>query len=86
LYDSYAPDDARYLTLHRGHALFLREDEEPLMTGDFIKKHSFTDTVDELADKVKAMRDVGYTEVTFVILPDHMDMIDDWARVIDKVG
>jgi len=86
LYDSYAPDDARYLTLHRGHALFLRDDEEPLMTGDFIKKHSFTDTVDELADKVKAMRDVGYTEVTFVILPDHMDMIDDWARVIDKVG
>ncbi len=86
LYESYAPDDARYLTLHRGHCLFLRDDEEPLITGDFIKNASFTGTVDELADKVKAMRDAGYTEVTFVILPDHPDMVDDWARVMEKVG
>lgn len=85
LYDSYAPDDAKYLTLHRGHCLFLRDDEEPLFSGDFIKNASFTGTVDELADKVKAMRDAGYTEVTFCVLPHHPDMIDDWARVVEKV-
>jgi 5,10-methylenetetrahydromethanopterin reductase len=86
LYDSYQPDDARYLSLHRGHCLFLRDDEEPLLSGDFIKNASFTGTVDELADKVKALRDAGYTEATFLILPHHPDMLDDWARVMDKVG
>jgi len=85
LYNSYDPDDAKYLTLHRGHCLFLREDEEPLITGDFIKNASFTGTADELADKVKAMRDAGYTEVTFVVVPHHPDAVDDWARVIEKV-
>ena len=86
LYESYEPEDARYLMLHRGHCLFLRKDEEPLITGDFIKNASFTGTVDQLADRVKAIRDAGYTEVTFVILPDHPEMIDDWARVVERVA
>ncbi len=86
LYNSYAPEDARYLTLHRGHCLFLRDDEKPLITGDFIKSASFTGTVNELADEVKALRDTGYDEVTFILLPHHPDMLDDWTRVIDKVG
>lgn len=85
LYDSYEPADAKYLTLHRGHVLFLRDDEAPLITGDFIKNASFTGSVDDLADRVKAMRDAGYTEVTFCVMPDHPDMIDDWARVVEKV-
>ena len=86
LYDSYQPEDARYLTLHRGHALFMREDEEPLISGEFIRNVSCSGTVDELSDRVKTMADMGYTNVCFLVLPHLTDSLDDWARVMDRVG
>jgi len=85
LYDSYEPADARYLTLHRGHALFLRKDEEPLVSGEFIRRVSCSGTVDELADRVKSLRDMGYTSVCFLVLPHLPDAVDDWARVMERV-
>lgn len=86
LYDSYEPEDARYLTLHRGHALFLREDEEPLLNAEFIQRVSCSGTVDELADRVRALEDAGYTNACFLVLPHLPDAIDDWARVMERVG
>ncbi|MEQ8661113.1 MAG: hypothetical protein RLW62_09875, partial [Gammaproteobacteria bacterium] len=86
LYDGYQPADARYLTLHRGHALFLREDEAPLLSGDFIRRVSCSGTVDELADRVRALADMGYTSVAFLVLPHLTDALDDWARVMERAG
>jgi 5,10-methylenetetrahydromethanopterin reductase len=85
LYDSYEPADARYLSLHRGHALFLREDEEPLISGEFIRRVSSSGTVEELANRVKGLRDMGYTSVCFLVLPHLVDSIDDFARVMECV-
>jgi 5,10-methylenetetrahydromethanopterin reductase len=85
IYESYEPEDARYLTLHRGHALFLKPEEEPFVSGEFIRQASFTGTARELADRVKAMRDAGYTDVSFVVLPQYPAMVDDWARVMELV-
>jgi len=85
LYDGYEPAEKRYLSLHRGHALFLRDDEAPLLTGEFIREMSFTGSAQELADKVKALRDLGYTGVSFVVLPHLADSVDDWARVMERV-
>ena len=86
LYDSYTPADARYLSLHRGHALFLREDEEPLVSGDFIRKVSCSGSVEQLADRVRVLADLGYSNVCFLVLPDMPDALDDWARVMERVG
>lgn len=85
IYDAYEPADARYLSLHRGHALFLKPEEEAFVTGDFIRQCSFSGSAQALADQVKAMRDAGYTDVSFVVLPQYPDMVDDWARVIELV-
>ena len=85
LYESYTPADARYLSLHRGHALFLRPEEAPLISAELIKNTSFTGTVAMLADNVKRIRDAGYTDVTFVIMPQHPEAVDDWARVMERV-
>ena len=52
LYESYTPADARYLSLHRGHALFLRPEEAPLISAELIKNTSFTGPVAMLADNV----------------------------------
>ena len=86
LYDRYEPADERYLSLHRGHALFLREDEASLITADFIRRMSFTGSVDELADAIKHLRDAGYTGVSFVVLPHLPEAVDDWARVMERVA
>jgi len=83
IYEAYEPADARYLSLHRGHALFLKPEEEAFVTGDFIRQCSFSGTADTLADRVKGMRDAGYTDVSFVVLPQYPEMVDDWARVRD---
>lgn len=86
LYDGYEPADERYLSLHRGHALFLRDDEAPLINADFIRRMSFTGSVNELADAIRRLRDAGYTGVSFVVLPHLPDAVDDWARVMECVG
>lgn len=85
IYDAYEPADARYLSLHRGHALFLKPEEEAFVTGDFIRQCSFSGSAQALADQVKAMRDAGYTDVSFVVLPQYPEMVDDWARVMELV-
>lgn len=86
LYDAYEPEDARYLSLHRGHALFLREDEEPLISGRFIEQVSCSGTARELADLVKRLEDAGYTNVCFLVLPHLVEALDDWARVMELAG
>jgi alkanesulfonate monooxygenase SsuD/methylene tetrahydromethanopterin reductase-like flavin-dependent oxidoreductase (luciferase family) len=85
LYAGYEPADKRYLSLHRGHALFMRDDEAALINGDFIRRMSFTGSAAELADQVKAMRDAGFTGVSFVVLPHLPEAVDDWARVMERV-
>ncbi|MGE0484574.1 MAG: LLM class flavin-dependent oxidoreductase [Gammaproteobacteria bacterium] len=85
MYDAYEPADARYLTLHRGHALFLREDEEPLVSGEFIRQVSCSGTVDELAERVRVLADAGFNAVSFLVLPHLVDALDDWARVMERV-
>src|SRR5260370_26501855 len=34
LYESYTPTDARYLTLHKGHLMFVRPEEGRFVTAD----------------------------------------------------
>ena len=85
IYNAYEPADARYLSLHRGHALFVKPEEEAFVTGDFIRRCSFTGSARELADRVKAMRDAGFTDVSFVVLPQYPTMVEDWARVMALV-
>lgn len=83
LYRDYQPADAPYLTLHRGHALFMRPEEDALLPAEFIRKSTFTGTVPELAEQIKRIADAGYSEVSFVVLPQFPDAVDDWARVME---
>jgi len=85
IYQSYTPADARYLTLHRGHLMFLRPEEEPLITADLIRELTFTGTPDALAERVRELGRAGYTQVAVQIAPGHDDAIDDWARVFERV-
>ena len=85
VYESYQPADARYLTLHRGHLMFVRPEEERFVTGDLIKAVTVTGRPEELRDRIRRLKEAGYDEVTVQITPGHESMIEDWARVAEMV-
>jgi 5,10-methylenetetrahydromethanopterin reductase len=82
----YQPDDARYLSNHRGHLLFVRPEERPFVTADLIRTASFTATQAELIERIGVMRDVGYTQFTMQITHGQEKAIEDWARLKDAFG
>jgi 5,10-methylenetetrahydromethanopterin reductase len=83
LYESYEPADARYLSLHRGHLLFVREDERAFVTGEQIASSTFTATAPELRDRVRAVQAAGYDQLTVQLVNGQESALDDWARVFD---
>ena len=86
LYESYRPEDARYLTLHRGHLMFLRPEEKPLFTREIIEAFSFTATAPVLRERVAALRDAGYSQLAVQLVEGHEDALDDWAVVLRPLG
>lgn len=85
VYDSYQPADARYLTLHRGHLMFLRPEEERFITADLIRSMTVTGPAEELRDRLRALKEAGYDEITVQVTPGHETMVEDWARVVEMM-
>jgi alkanesulfonate monooxygenase SsuD/methylene tetrahydromethanopterin reductase-like flavin-dependent oxidoreductase (luciferase family) len=85
VYESYAPADARYLTLHRGHFMFVRPEEQRFLTADMLRDMTFTGTVEELRARIRMLRDAGYQQIAVFVAPGHEDAVDDWARVMEGV-
>jgi 5,10-methylenetetrahydromethanopterin reductase len=85
LYETYEPADQRYLTLHRGHLLFLREDEEHFATEDLIRATTVTGTPSELRERLSKVKDAGYDEIVVQITPGHEGMIEDWMGVFETL-
>ena len=83
LYLAYEPQSARHLELHRGHLLYLRDDEKELITGELIKTLSMTGTVDALRNKIGELREAGYDQLAIQIVNGQEDALEDWARVIN---
>ena len=86
LYESYAPADARYITLHAGHLMYLRPEEQQFITGEMLKFTSLTGTEDEIHGRVRAMATAGYDQVAIQLVPGQEDAIDGWARVLMGVA
>lgn len=85
LYQAYEPADARYLTVHRGHLLFLREDEAPLITGDLIRATTFTGTRHELREKIRELKRAGYSQFSAHIRHGSDESLERWADVVEGV-
>lgn len=80
---NYQPEDARYLSNHRGHLMFVRPEERPFVTADLIRTSTFTATQKELIERIGVMRDAGYTQFAIQITQGQEDSIQDWAKVMD---
>ncbi len=85
LYEGYEPEDARYLSVHRGHLMILRPEEEHLIGGDLIKALSFTATAPELRERIRGLRDAGFSQVSFHIRYGQDHTVDEWADLVANV-
>ena len=85
VYLGYQPEDARYLTLHRGHLMFLRPEEAPIISGELIAATTLTATSDVLVERIRELARAGYTQFAIQVVPGHETAIDEWARVFERV-
>jgi 5,10-methylenetetrahydromethanopterin reductase len=87
IYKTYEPADARYLTNHRGHLMFLRPEEEQLLSAELIRNMTMTGPAEELAEGVRAIKAAGFNQLAIHLRNGHEDeMLEQWAKVIEKVG
>jgi 5,10-methylenetetrahydromethanopterin reductase len=77
----YEPPDARYLTNHRGHFLFVKPEERKFVTAELIRRTTFTASEQELKQRVEALRGAGWSQIVIAITPGEERAIEDWARI-----
>mgnify|MGYP003349031474 CR=1 FL=1 len=83
IYNQYQPADARYLSNHRGHLMFLRPEEEALCTGDFIKAATWPATRAELREKMRELKNMGYEYLCVEMGYRHPEKLHEWAEVFE---
>jgi 5,10-methylenetetrahydromethanopterin reductase len=81
---SFEPADAKYLHNHRGHLMFVRP-EETHITPELVKSTSMSGTRDELIERLRAIKDQGYSQVTVQLVHGHESALEDWASVFEAV-
>src|SRR5436189_4078154 len=81
MYRKYEPADARYLTNHRGHLMFLRPEEHEVCTADLIRTLTFTATTPELRERIRELGAAGYNHFSIHIRHGHPEMLEQWADV-----
>jgi 5,10-methylenetetrahydromethanopterin reductase len=82
----FEPSDARYLHNHRGHLVFVKPDERRFITGEMIRRTSFTATEQELKQRIEGLRDAGWSQLVIAIAPGQESALEDWARIKDAFG
>jgi len=85
IYRSYEPPDARYLTNHRGHLMFLRPEEHEVCTADLIRTMTCTGTRPALRERLRELRGAGYNHFAISIRHGHPEMLEEWADVFSGV-
>ena len=85
IYKGYEPADARYLTNHRGHLMFVRPEERELLTASLIENFSLTGTADVLVERLRTLQEAGYSQFTIQVVEGQEDALEDWAKVFERV-
>jgi 5,10-methylenetetrahydromethanopterin reductase len=85
VYLQYEPADARYLTNHRGHLMFVRPEEKHL-SANVVRGLTFTGTRSELVERAQGMAAIGYKQIAINIVPGQEDdMLQRLAEVMAKI-
>ena len=82
--DDSVPEDAKYLSNHRGHLMFVRPEEEHLYTPDLVKASSFNGTADELIANLRVLAEAGYGQIVVQLAHGHEEAIEEWGEVFKR--
>lgn len=85
IYLGYEPADARYLSNHRGHLMFLRPEEHEICTAELIRATTFTGTRAELREQLRELGRAGFDHIGVTIRYGHPEMLEEWADVLEGV-
>jgi 5,10-methylenetetrahydromethanopterin reductase len=85
MYLRYQPADARHLEVHRGHLMFVRPEERPFLSPEIMSALTMTATADVLRDRIRTLRDAGYSQFTVQLVERHDDALERWAEVFATV-
>lgn len=77
----FGPQGAPYLENHRGHLMFVRDDERPFLTAELIRHATWTATAPELIERIQAIEAAGFSQIVFSILPGQEHAVEDWGRI-----
>jgi 5,10-methylenetetrahydromethanopterin reductase len=86
IHQAYEPEDARYLSNHRGHLMFQRPEERELMSAELIETLAgFVGTPDQLRSRIRALKEAGYSQVAIQLIEHHEAALEEWAEVVEGV-
>src|SRR2546430_17625198 len=81
IYLAYEPEDARYLSNHRGHLMFLRPEEQAVCTAELIRATTFTAPKSELRERIRELGRIGFDHVGLTVRHGYTEMLEEWADV-----
>lgn len=79
------PIETRHLTMYEDYLHGFRKEHADLVTEKLVKATTLTGTEQEIADAVRAMRDVGIDQVAIQPILDVRDTAEKFKRIIDEV-
>jgi 5,10-methylenetetrahydromethanopterin reductase len=85
IWRGYQPEDARYLTNHKGHLMYLRPEEHAVCTGELIKATTMTATKAELVERLREMKRAGFNHFAVEMGYRHPEVLEDWLEVFEAV-
>jgi 5,10-methylenetetrahydromethanopterin reductase len=77
----FEPQDARYITNHRGHCVFVKPEEEKFISAEMIRQTTFTGVEQDITQRIEAMRAGGLSQLVIPMVPGHEAAIEDWGRI-----
>ena len=85
VYNGYEPADARYLMNHRGHLMFVKPEERPLLTASLIEAYSFTGTQEALLERLRTLESAGYSQFTIQLVEGQEAALEDWSNLFERL-
>jgi 5,10-methylenetetrahydromethanopterin reductase len=85
VYMQYEPADARYLSNHRGHLMYLRPEEQQFATPELIRNNTWTGSKEEIRDRLRDMKAAGYKHLGLTIGYKAENKLEDWIEVFEAV-
>lgn len=80
VYESY-PKETRHLHNHRGHLMYVREDEKFLVTPDLIESLTFTAKAAGIRERIAKLEAGGYSQFCIQLVEGEYGALEEWAEV-----